>query len=143
MDCLQNTTTRFVGVLPPIFKNTARLLNSVGWQPFMADPKNLKMMIIGLFGSHQKYAIFLRRSLQVSILKNRQTIKNNSPIIKKATKPLQKLQGKKLSCTHNYVKSTVAKLCHFCIFKIMTFFMTPLFAACPPLAPLVSHNLNN
>ena len=34
----------------------------------MTVPKVLKMIIVGLFGSHQNYALVFRRSLQVSIL---------------------------------------------------------------------------
>ena len=46
---------------------------------------------------HQKYVLFLHRILQVSILIQTPIKKNNSLLLIKAPKPLDKLQGTKLS----------------------------------------------
>ena len=45
------------------------------------------MMIIGLFGSHHKYAIVLRRSLQASILTQSPIKKNSPPLVIKQQNP--------------------------------------------------------
>ena len=46
---------------------------------------------------HQKYVLFLHRILQVSIFTQTPIKKNNSPLVIKAPKPLEKLQGTKIS----------------------------------------------